>query len=119
MSTASGLDYLGIDSATVVLYQKTQMTWAILQYNLHSFRLRVTEGIHQGFPPDPVNLIASRCAQRLTSALNSNLRSNFLLRIEFMQDSRKGVIQIHFANIGGAEPRYDVSAFSNAVCHDL
>src|SRR5260370_19254635 len=97
MPLATCIQYVRIDSTTIVTHYYPKIPACILYFYFYSIRLSMQKCIYEGFTTDAVNLVADCGSQRASNAVSDDAVTNLFVDGEFLSHARE--CQFKFAAV--------------------
>src|SRR4030088_1661670 len=119
MPLATYVQYLRVDSTTIVAHNNPKIPACILYFYFYSIRSSMQKCIYQGFTADAVHLVADCGSQRAPRTLNNDTVTDLFVDGEFLPHARECQLEVAAAVIGGSQTAERVSTFLGDPPHQL
>src|SRR5260370_10725669 len=94
MPLATCIQYLRVDSATIVAHHDPKIRASILYFYLYTIRLSVQKSIYEGLTADAVHLVADRGSQRAPDAVSNDAVTDLFVDGEFLPHARECQLEV-------------------------
>src|SRR5277367_5461838 len=119
MTFAPGAQDLRIYAASVVAHQNPQLVNGIVEFDFHTLRPRVAEGVCQSLTADAIDLIANERMYGLRFAFDNQSKIDSQRYRQLLWNSRKSFLQIAAASVGRAQPADSPAAIFDYGSHQF
>src|ERR1700722_7619693 len=94
MAFSASLEYLGVDSASIVPYKNAQVSGCIIDFHFNPARAGMAEGVGHRLTANAGGLIANSRMQSLRQSFGHDAEIDSLVLAKLLPDSRKCLFDI-------------------------
>src|SRR5271170_564421 len=119
MPLATCIQYLRVNSTTIVAYHYPKILACILYLYFHCVRSSVKKRIDEGFTADAVHLVTDRRSHRPTNVVSNDAVTNLFVDGELLTHARKRQLKVAAVGIRRSQTPECISTFFRDTSHQL
>src|SRR5258705_6799765 len=119
MALATCLQYVRVDSTTVVAHHYSKVLAGVLYFYFYSIRLSMQKCIYECLAADTVQVVADGGPQRAPVAVSDDAVTDFLVDSQFLPQARECQFEVAAVAVRGSQTTEGVSTFLCDPPHQL